>query len=132
MSDSILTSIKKLLDIQPEYTHYDANIMMYINSVIASLSQLGVGPTYGFMIQDATSTWDDFLGDDPRLNNVKTLIWLQVKLLFDPPPTSFAIDSFKEQIAKLEWLISVHRENELSPSVIPDDTELIILDGGAP
>ena len=62
--ESILTSIKKMLGIEAEYTHFDADIIMHINSVLMILNQLGVGPAEGFIIEDDTSTWSDFVPDE--------------------------------------------------------------------
>ena len=51
ITDSVLTSIKKLLGIAEEYEHFDADLIMHINSVFSILTQLGVGPSKGFMIE---------------------------------------------------------------------------------
>lgn len=110
MSSSILTSVKKVLGIAEDYEAFDVDIVMHINSVFNTLNQLGIGPENGFMIEDATSTWEDFLGEDVLLNQVKTYTCLRVRLIFDPPATSFAIDAFKEQIKELEWRMNVYRE----------------------
>lgn len=110
MSNSILTSTKKILGIEDEYTAYDVDILMHINSVFSILNQLGIGPTDGFAIEDKVATWDTFLGDDPRLNSVKTYVYLRVRLLFDPPTTSYLIDAMKQQIQELEWRLNVQRE----------------------
>ena len=40
--DSILDTIKKLLGIQPEYTSFDEDIIVGINSAFAALNQIGV------------------------------------------------------------------------------------------
>lgn len=112
MSDSILTTTKKILGIDEDYTAFDPDIMMHINSVFVTLNQLGIGPEMGFAIEDALPTWADFLGDDLRYNAVKTYVYLRVRLLFDPPATSFLISSMKEQVQELEWRLSVHREGE--------------------
>ena len=50
MTESILTSIKKLLGIDESYTHFDADLIMHINGVFSILTQLGVGPPNGFSI----------------------------------------------------------------------------------
>ena len=42
--DSILTSVKKLLGLTEEYTAFDADLIMHINSVLMILRQMGVGP----------------------------------------------------------------------------------------
>lgn len=104
--DSILTSIKKLLGITEEYEHFDADIIMQINSVFSTLTQLGVGPIQGFRIDDKQTTWLDFLRDDYRLDFVKTYVYLKVKLVFDPPLNSAIIESIKREISELEWRIT--------------------------
>lgn len=112
VTQSILTSIKKILNIPESDTSFDVDILFHINSVFASLNQLGIGPEEGFMIEDAEAVWADFLGTDPRLNSVKTYVHLRVKVLFDPPQTSFLGDSLDKQIQKLEWLLNVQREGD--------------------
>lgn len=116
--DSILTSIKKLLGITEEYTHFDADIIMHINSVFMTLKQLGVGPDKGFMIEDSSSTWDEYINidDDPEkqalLSAVKTYIHLKVKLLFDPPLSSAVMEAIKQSINEAEWRLNVEAESK--------------------
>lgn len=112
MSNSILVTTKKVLGIDASYTAFDIDILMQINSVFSTLNQLGIGPADGFMIEDATPTWDAFLGSDLRLNSVKTYVYLKVRLLFDPPTTSYLIDSLKQQVQEIEWRLSVVREGD--------------------
>lgn len=101
--DSILTSIKKMLGIDEEYLHFDNDIVMYINSVFSILTQLGVGPTTGFAIEDSDTTWDEFLSDDDAtLNLVKSYVYLKVRLLFDPPQSSAVMECYKTQISEYE------------------------------
>ena len=69
--ESILTSIKKLLGIEEFYEIFDSDIIMYINSVFSTLTQLGVGPEEGFSIKDKTATWSEYLNNDPRLDLIK-------------------------------------------------------------
>lgn len=108
--DSILTSIKKLLGIEEEYTQFDTDIIVGINSALMTLSQLGVGLTTSFMITDKTSTWVDFLGDKNDIEGVKLHVYLKTRLSFDPPSNSFLIDAIKEQIKELEWRLNVQVE----------------------
>lgn len=105
--DSILKTIKKLLDISDEETHFDTDIIMHINSVFSILHQLGVGPDKSFSIQDDTATWDDFIEDDNNFNDVKTYIYLKVRLLFDPPASSSVMSAMERQISELEWRLNV-------------------------
>jgi hypothetical protein len=111
MSDSILISTKKILGIDADYTAFDPDIITHINTVFFNLNQLGLGPVDGFMIEDTDDTWDAFLGTDLNLNAVKTYVYLRVRLLFDPPTTSYHIAAIKEQIQELEWRLSSHRES---------------------
>ena len=105
--DSILTSIKKLLGIDEEYSQFDSDIIMHINTVFLNLTQLGVGPEEGFLIEDDAATWDDFIGDSSQLQAVKTYVYLKVKLLFDPPLSSSVIESINRIISELEWRLNV-------------------------
>lgn len=105
--ESILTSIKKLLGIEEEYTQFDNDIIMHINTVFLNLTQLGVGPSEGFLVEDDTATWYDFIGDSNQLQAVKSYMYLKVKLLFDPPLSSSVIESMNRMIAELEWRLNV-------------------------
>jgi len=110
MESSILVSIKKLLGIEEEYTHFDSDIIMHINFAFMNLNQLGVGETIGFKIEDDEAIWDDFIGERLDLEGVKTFIYLKVRLIFDPPQTGFLVDAIKEQIKELEWRLNVQVE----------------------
>jgi hypothetical protein len=112
MDASILTSTKKILGIAEDYTAFDTDIITHINSVFSTLTQLGVGPEDGFMIEDSSSMWDDFYVDDNQFNAVRSYVYLRVRLLFDPPTTSYLIAAFDRQVAELEWRLNVHREEE--------------------
>lgn len=105
--DSILTSIKKLLGIAEEYTQFDEDIIMHINTVFLNLTQLGVGPEEGFAIENDAASWEDFINDNIQLQAVKTYVYLKVKLLFDPPLSSSVIESMNRMIAELEWRLNV-------------------------
>lgn len=111
MDDSILTSIKKLLGIGEYDNNFDTDVIMHINSILAVLQQLGIGPRTGFSITGDTETWSDFMEpDDERLNYVKTYVYLRVRLLFDPPTNSFATDAITKQYQELEWRMEVARD----------------------
>ena len=107
MEESILTSIKKLLGIAEEYKQFDADIIMHINSVFSILTQLGVGPSEGFSIEDKNAVWSDFIPEKSKIECVKSYIHHKVKLLFDPPLGSAVIDSMERTIKELEWRLMV-------------------------
>lgn len=109
--DSILNSIKKLIGMDPEYTQFDTDLIVYINSIFAILKQVGVGPENGFSISDDSATWDEYLPDyDKNFEFVKTYIQQRVKLVFDPPLTSSVLDAMKETIKELEWRLNIAGE----------------------
>lgn len=110
MNQSILTSTKKILGINEADENFDQDVLTHINAVFSTLNQLGIGPEDGYMIEDKTATWDAFLGSDKRLNSVKTYVYLRVRLLFDPPTTSYLISSLQEQLKEIEWRLNVYRE----------------------
>lgn len=110
MVDSILDSTKKILGLEPDYTAFDLDVITHINSVFSTLHQLGIGPVDGFMIEDSSKTWAEYLENNMALNNVKSYVYLRVRLLFDPPGTSYLINSMKAQVEELEWRINVYRE----------------------
>ena len=123
---SILTSTKKILGIAEDYTVFDEDIITHINTAFSTLTQLGVGPAAGFMIEDAVAEWDDFIVDDFQYNSVRSYVFLKVKQLFDPPTTSYLIASTEKQIEELEWRLNVHREetgwvDPNPPPLYPDD-----------
>lgn len=105
--ESILTSVKKMLGISKEYQHFDDDIIMHINSALFVLTQLGVGPSEGFIVEDANDEWTDFIGDAANLELVKSYVYLKVKVLFDPPLSSAAMEAVNRQIAEYEWRLNV-------------------------
>lgn len=112
--ESILTSVKKLLGIDEDYKQFDTDIIIHINTVFMVLTQIGVGPSEGFAISDEYSTWEDFTDNKTFLNSVKSYIYLRVKLLFDPPLSSAAMDSLKKLADEFEWRLQVAAENNSS------------------
>lgn len=108
--DSILASIKKLLGIEADYEQFDTDIIIYINSVLMALIQLGIGPSTGFSISDNSAIWSDLLGDRTDLEAVKTYVYLKVRLVFDPPQNSFLVDSIKNMITELEFRLNAQVE----------------------
>lgn len=109
-NDSVLTLIKKLLGIEEEYEHFDVDIMTGINTAFMTLNQLGIGPEYGFSIQDKQATWKDFIGERKDIEPLKTFIFLTTKLSFDPPPNSFLVDAINKQINEITWRLNVQVE----------------------
>ena len=110
-TDSILDSIKSMLGIDVEDTNFDKELIVFINGALSTINKLGVGPT-GYRISNNSNTWVEFLLDRTDLEEVKTNVYLRVRLVFDPPQNSFLVNSIKEQIAEGNWYIELfHKED---------------------
>ena len=116
--DSILTTIKKMLGITEEYTQFDTDITIHINSIISILSQIGVGPATGFIVVDKTNKWSDWLSTSTDLESVKTYIYLRVRLIFDPPTNSAVTKSYEQTIKELEWRLLTLTDPPLVEEVV--------------
>lgn len=110
MSDSVLNTTKKVLGLAPEYDAFDVDVIMHINMAFSILHQLGVGPTEPFSISDDTAVWASFTGANKAIESVKSYVWAKVRLSFDPPSTSFAIDALEKLCKELEWRLNVQSE----------------------
>lgn len=109
--ESILLSIKKALSLPEEIKDFDPEITMYINGVLSYITELGVGPENGFHITGESETWSELVTDN-RFNDVKTLVYLRVRMIFDPPTVTVLEKAFTEQLRELEWRISAKREED--------------------
>ena len=129
---SILKETKQQLGLDPDAVGFDPELILHINSVLSDFNQLGVGPDAGFAITDEDSTWEQFLGNDPRYNAAKSLLFLRVKLLFDPPQVGYVLTSYEKMIEKAEWRLNVSREELVHPPQLSDAPPVneVIFDGG--
>ena len=114
VEDSILLSIKKLLGMDPiEFTQYDTDLIIHINTIIEFLNQLGVDIPEGFKINDENTLWSDYL-NKPEYNDIKdsikNYIYLRVRLVFDPSTNSSLLNSINDTIKELEWRIRTYIE----------------------
>lgn len=110
MHDSILQSVKKGLGIPFEDDGFDSELIIHINTALMILTQLGVGPTGGVFITSQEDTWASIIEGAFDLEMVKTYVILRVKLIFDPPSSSFVLESIKNQLQEFEWRLNVQVE----------------------
>ncbi|MET0786331.1 MAG: hypothetical protein ABWY25_06455 [Paenisporosarcina sp.] len=125
MEESILNSTKKILGLADDYTAFDLDVITHINAAFSILDQLGVGPVDGFFIEDETAVWGDYGLPPNQLHLVKTYVYLKVRILFDPPATSYLLEAATNQIKEYEWRLNSFREWALDPTdpMVPDVTE---------
>ncbi len=116
--DSILNTVKTALGVDPEYSGFDTDILLGINSAFSNLNQLGVGPESGFIIKGESELWENFLPESVQLGFVKSYILYKVRLSFDPPASSYLMDSIQKQIAELEWRLMV----QVDPPIVIDSS----------
>jgi len=103
---SILNDVKHMLGRTEQDTSFDLDILIFINDAFGTLTQLGVGPVVGFQIAGPDNQWEEFY-TDPRLNSVKSYLFLKAKMLFDPPETGFVLTAMQDQIKELEFRLNV-------------------------
>lgn len=108
---SILNSVKKLLGIPEEYNHFDQDLIMHINTVFVTLTQLGAGPAKPYMITGPDEYWEDFFGDMKIVNSVKSYMAAKVRYMFDPP-VGGVLTALESTIAELEWRINIEVDSE--------------------
>ncbi|QFG08680.1 hypothetical protein PBI_INGRID_5 [Arthrobacter phage Ingrid] len=123
-TDSILDTTKKLLGFESDYTAFDLDIITHINAVFSTLRSIGVGPANGFMINDKEAKWADFTGLE-MMNDVKSYMFMKVRMMFDPPTTSFHLDSLKKMAEEIEWRL--HVQTDPPVVVVPVEEEEVII-----
>lgn len=111
MNESVLTSVKKLLGLAEEYTPFDEDILVHINSVFMNLRQLGVTSSDVY-IMDSSTKWPDVISDIENLALVKSYVYLKVRLIFDPPASNVEA-SYTRAIQEMEWRLVAQKEVEL-------------------
>lgn len=117
---SILDSMKDALSVPLEDDGYDEELLMHINTIFFKISQLGVGPETPFVIEDNTSEWTDFISDVSTIAMVKSYMYLELRMLFDPPSNSSLASAMKEQIKEYEWRMNVAKDKYESTSESED------------
>lgn len=109
--ESILDSVKKALGLDPGLTAFDLDLVMHINSVFLTLHQIGVGVP-GFTIEDREAVWDSFIPPNVNREAVRSYVYMKVRLIFDPPPSAYGMQSLEKMCNELEWRLNVLQEEE--------------------
>lgn len=110
MNDSILLTVSKAIGLPENYSIFDPDLILLINSELSTLIQLGGVPEDGFKITGVNETWTDLFGDRRDLEFIKEYIYLRVRLVFDPPQNSHVYDALKAKTEELQFRILVATE----------------------
>lgn len=101
--DSILRTIAKLVGGEENGEYFNPDLIVAINTALAVMTQVGVGPSEGFSIEDDSAKWSDFLGNDKRLSMVFSYVHKKVQLLFDPPQSGVLRENLENLVHEMEW-----------------------------
>lgn len=108
IQSSILLSIKKAIGASPDYTPFDVDIIMHINSQLANLYQIGLNAAKSIIVDGPDQLWTDLIpAGDSRLQFVKTYVYAKVKMIFDPPTSTAQMQALKDAASEAEFRISV-------------------------
>lgn len=109
---SILNTVKKYCGLTEDYDAFDQDILVLINGAILDLIQNGIGPESGYTVMDSSPTWSDLIGDFSNPGAVATYVSLKVKILFDPPTSSFVLDAYKKQLDEFIWRLNMEADRQ--------------------
>ncbi len=127
LEPSILKSIKKLLGVHESDTSFDVDILIYINSAFATLKELGVNNGELVVVEDENKDWNETTISVEALPTVKTYVYLKTRLLFDAPPTSFAIAALEKIMEEQEWRLREFHDDTAATTYPPDPIEEVVL-----
>lgn len=114
MEESILNTIKPLLNVEIDDESFDNELIPLINTSLATLVSLGVGPKDGFVITGPNEVWSEFAEQRALLAGIVTYVHLNVRLIFDPPTSSAVISAYQRTISELEFRLPVIVETDIN------------------
>lgn len=114
LEPSILKATKKTLGISPSDTSFDHDVATFINSALATVTQLGIGPDEGIVVTDEDQEWSEITSNALLQNHLQAYVYLVTRMMFDPPQAGYLNDALKAQKVELEVRLSVTRDHILS------------------
>ena len=106
---SILLDVKHKIGPSADYEYFETDVIDAINTAFATLNQVGAPE---FAITDDQAQWEDYSNSVTLLGFVRTFICDTVRLIFDPPNSSFVITNIKERLDDLLFRIHVEVDNQ--------------------
>lgn len=111
---TILTTVKDNLGIAEDDDSFDSEIVSWINTAFVTMRQIGVGPKTGFAISTtSTETWDDYECSIIIIEMVKSYVNTYARKMFDPPRSSFLMDSLDKQLAEYIFRLNIDVDPEV-------------------
>lgn len=106
---SVLNDVKSFLLIPEEVKDFDQTLILHINAQLVFLNQLGFGEALPDEISGEKTTWADVVGNQYNAD-LKLLVSLRVKLVFDTPGVGSVTSALERQISEAEWRVHARRE----------------------
>lgn len=128
--EKVLETVRKILGGDMIDRHFDPEIIIHINTTIATLDQLGV--TFTKRIVDEDTTWDELVPDTQPIEWIKTYIPCKVKMIFDPPTGSSAMSALEKVIDECEFRIHMASDSSKTTmtldQLLTDDSYMSLLE----
>ena len=125
MQESILKTIKSLLQLEEDITDFDNDLVVLINSSLSKLYQVGVGAK-AFRITGDSETWGQLLTNEEYLDAIKEVVYIDVKLVFDPPTSSMVMEALKN--VRQEDVDRIEMQIEVTENPNPEDQGKYVVD----
>lgn len=109
---SILTDVKAFVGIVEEDESFDKQIIMCINSVFSSLTQVLAGKDEHFYITDKSAQWEHYVSDY-KIDWIKMNVCMNVKKMFDPPTNATVMQAINDVAAETQWRAYIDADNEV-------------------
>lgn len=109
--NSVLLTIKKMIGPSELYEGFDTDLLVHLNSTLASLSQMGV-VAQGTKVVDENTTWNDLIGDAQDIESIKSYMYLKTRILFDPPANATILNAYQAEIKEFEWRMYVATDKD--------------------
>ena len=122
MEESILVTIKKLLGLDVDYTPFDTDLIVLINSALMTLNQAAIGPKSGFRITGMSENWSDFLTNRVLVEGAKEYVYLRVKIIFDPPSSGTVMEAIKSTTQEVLWRLIAQAESAENFDFVADSS----------
>lgn len=112
MNESILVSIKHLLGVLADDTSFDQDILANVNAALSTLTQIGIGPEYGLLVEGEQTKWTEFVSEIAEYQAAKMYVYTRTRLAFDPPTNSFVVNELRNQMEEYHWRLSIMAEQK--------------------